>query len=101
MIAWIFPLLACLGVATAYLLKIHLSGDNLNHAKLCLGMAFNAIFIISYMGIIEYSKYPILGYRPDIISDNPFIGWMAFVCIFLHLLARPVNREVKSWFSTK
>ncbi|KAF2395275.1 hypothetical protein [Pseudomonas frederiksbergensis] len=101
MIAWLFSLLAVLGVTMAYLLKIRLSGDNLNHVKLCLGLAFNAIFIISYMDIIENNKYPFLGYRPDIILDNPFIGWVAFVSIFLHSFACPVKWEVKFWLSKK
>ncbi|MGF6127735.1 hypothetical protein QF019_002946 [Pseudomonas frederiksbergensis] len=101
MIAWIFPLLAISGVVTAYFLKTHLSGNNLNYTKLCLGLVFNAVFIIPYMNIIENNKFPFLGYRPDIILDDPFIGWVAFACIILHLFARPVNQEVKCWFSKK
>jgi hypothetical protein len=44
MIVWIFPLIAILGLTTAYFLKIHLSGDNLNHTRLCLGLVLNALF---------------------------------------------------------
>jgi hypothetical protein len=101
MIAWFFPALALFGVSTAYLLKIHLSGDKLNHTRLCVGLAFNALFIIPYIDIIENNKFPALGYRPDIISDHPFIGWVAFACIFLHLFAHPVKWEIKLWFSKK
>jgi len=101
MIVWVFPLFSILGVTTAYFLKIHLSGNNLNHTRICLGLVFNALFIIPYIDIIENNKFPVLGYRPDIILDNPFIGWVAFICIFLHLFAHPVKWEVKFWLSRK
>ncbi|MHC8394938.1 hypothetical protein ACYZT8_14965 [Pseudomonas sp. LB3P93] len=101
MIVWIFPLIAILGLTTAYFLKIHLSGDNLNHTRLCLGLVLNALFVIPYIDIVENNKFPVLGYRPDIVSDNPFIGWIAFASILLHSFSLPVKYEVKFWFSKK
>lgn len=99
MIAWIFPILAVGGISSAYALRIFLSGSNLNSIRLCLGIAFNALFVVPYIEIIQNNNFPYLGYRPDIISDYPFVGWIAFFCIFLHSFACPVKWKVKCWLS--
>jgi hypothetical protein len=101
MIVWFFPLIAACSVSTAYFIKIRLSGENLNHTKLYFGLAFNTLFAVPYINIVQHNDFPHLGYRPDIISDHPFIGWIAFICIFLHSFACPVKREVKCWLSKK
>lgn len=99
MIVLIFSALAACGVFLAYFLKIHLSGRNLTHAKLYFCLILNGFFVVPYINIIEHNDFLYLGSRPDIISEHPIIGWIAFVCIFLHLFSFPVKRNVKWWFS--
>lgn len=101
MIVWFFPLIAICSICAAYFLKTHLSGEDLNHTKLYFGIGVNALFAVHYIDIVQNNDFPLLGYRPDIISDHPFIGWIAFICIFLHSFACPVKREVKCWPSKK
>lgn len=95
MIAWIFPILAVGGISAAYAIRVRLSGSNLNNTKLYFGVAFNALFVVPYIDIVQNNDFPYLGYRSDIISAHPFIGWIAFGCIFLHSLACPVKWKVK------
>lgn len=95
MIVWLFPLIAVCSVSAAYSLKKRLSGEDLNHTKLYAGLAFNSLFVVPYIDIVQANDFPFLGYRPDIISEYPFIGWIAFICIFLHSLACPVKWKIK------
>lgn len=95
MIAWIFPIAAIGGVFVAHVLKRRLSNNNLNHARLLFALAFNALFVIPYINIIENKEFPFLGYRPDLLLKYPFIGWISFSCIFLHSFACPMKPRVK------
>lgn len=101
MIVLIFPVMAACGVFLAYSLKIHLSGCNLSYTKLYFCLLLNDFFVVPYINIIQHDDFPYLGHRPDIISEHPFIGWIAFVCVFLHLFSLPVKRNVKGWLSRK
>jgi hypothetical protein len=98
---WAFFALAAFGVFCAYFLKINLSGSNLNHAKLYSCLVFNGLFILPYMDILQNNEFLFFGHRPDVISEYPLIGWIAFICIFIHLFALPVKQNVKWWFSRK
>lgn len=99
MIVLFFSALAACGVFLAYFLKIHLSGRSLTPAKLYFCLILNGFFVAPYINIIEHNDFLHLGSRPDIISEHPIIGWIAFACIFLHLFSFPVKRNVKWWFS--
>jgi hypothetical protein len=88
-------MLAVFGVSAAYILKVCLSGSSLNHIKLYFCLIFNGAFVIPYIDIIKNNDFLFLGYRPDIISDHPFVGWLAFACIFAHLFALPVKWKIK------
>lgn len=101
MILWAFPVLAVCGIWLAYLLKIGVSGKNLTYTKFFLCFVFNGFFVIPYMDILQDNEFLFLGRRPEILLEYPFIGWIAFCCIFIHLFALPVKREVKWWFSRK
>lgn len=101
MIFFVFPVLAACGVFVAYFLKVRLSGSDLNHVKLYFCLLFNGLFVVPYMDILQNNDFLFLGHRPEIISEHPFIGWIAFVCIFIHLFSFPVKRNVKWWFSRK
>ena len=101
MIVWAFPALAVCGMLFAYSLKIYLSGNNLNNIKLFFRLIFNGLFVVPYIDIIENNDFLFLGHRPDIISEHPFIGWIAFSCIFIHSFSLPVKRQVKWLFSRK
>lgn len=98
MIFWVFPILAACGIFFAYLLKVRLSGSNLNHFKLYSCLVLNGLFVVPYMDILQNNYFLFLGHRPEIIPEHPFIGWLAFVCIFIHLFSLPVKRKVKWWF---
>ncbi len=95
MIVWLFPLIAACSVSAAYFLKIRLSGEDLNHTKLYFGLAFNALFAVPYIDIVQSNNFPFLGYRPDIISEHPFIGRIAFICIFFHSFVCPMKWKIK------
>jgi hypothetical protein len=82
----------------AYFLKVNLSGSNLNHVKLYSCLVFNWISVAPYMGILTNNRFLFFGYWPDIIIEHHFVGWIAFICIFIHLFALPVKRKVKWWF---
>ena len=101
MIVWVFPVLAVCGIFFAYFLKIHFSGNNLNSIKIFLCLLFNGLFVVPYIDIIENNDFLFLGRRPEILSEHPFIGWIAFICIFIHSFALPVKRKVKWVFSRK
>jgi hypothetical protein len=101
MIVWVFPVLAVCGIFSAYFLKVRLSGSNLNHVKLYSCLIFNGFFVVPYINIIENNDFLFLGYRPEIISEHQFIGWIAFFSIFIHSFALPAKRSVKWWFSRK
>lgn len=99
MILWFFPVLAIFGISAAYLLKVHLSGSDLSYAKFYSCLVFNGFFVIPYIEILQNNDFLFLGHRPEITSEHPFIGWISFICIFIHLFALPVKRKVKWWFS--
>lgn len=101
MIVWIFPILAVCGIFFAFLLKIRLSGKNLNNIKLFFCLIFNGLFVVPYIDIIENNDFLFLGHRPEITAEHPFIGWIAFSCIFIHSLSLPAKRKVKWFFSRK
>ncbi|PWY48563.1 hypothetical protein DK261_11625 [Pseudomonas sp. RW409] len=101
MILWVFPVLAACGISVAYFLKVRLSGSDLNYARFYFCLVFNGLFVVPYMDILQNNDFLFLGYRPEIISEHPFIGWIAFSCIFIHLFALPVKRKIKGWFSRK
>ncbi|WP_238399323.1 hypothetical protein [Pseudomonas chlororaphis] len=101
MILWVFPVLAACGIGVAYFLKVRLSGSDLNYARFYFCLVLNGLFVVPYMDILQNNDFLFLGRRPEIISEHPFIGWIAFACIFIHLFALPVKRKVKVWFSQK
>lgn len=96
MIAWLFPILATLGVSAAYLLRYRLSGPKLGAVGLYFCVVFNVFFAVPYINIIEKNEFVFLGVRPDIMEDYPFIGWVAFVCVLLHSFALPYKYGRKS-----
>lgn len=95
---WVFPLFATWGVLCAYTLKIRFSGTQYFFAKFSLCLAFNGFFAITYLGMIEQHQFLLLGHQPDLISNYPFIGWIAFFCIPIHAGALPVRWEIRWWF---
>ncbi|QTT88523.1 hypothetical protein [Pseudomonas chlororaphis] len=99
MIVWGFPILAAFGISAAYFLKARFSGSDLNYARFYFCLAFNGVFVVPYMDILQNDDFLFLGHRPEIISEHPFVGWIAFSCIFIHLFALPVKRKVKGWFA--
>ena len=101
MILLVFPVLAACGIFVATFLKVHFSGGDLNYVKLFFCLIVNGMFVVPYMDILQGDDFLFLGHRPEIVSEHPFIGWIAFVCIFIHVLLFPVRRNVKWWFSRK
>ncbi|PMY38029.1 hypothetical protein DMW99_30075 [Pseudomonas chlororaphis] len=99
MILWVFPVLAVCGISVAYFLKARFSGSDLNYARFYFCLVFNGLFVVPYMDILQNDDFLFLGHRPEIVSEHPFIGWVAFFCIFIHLFALPVKRKVKGWFA--
>lgn len=91
MIVWVFTILAIFGVCAAYLLRYWFSGKNLSVAGLYSCVVFNCFFAVPYIMIIEDNDFVFLGSRPDIILEHPSIGWIAFVCVFMHSFAVPTK----------
>lgn len=95
---WTFPLFAAWGILCAYTLKIRLSGGNHFLVKFFLCLIFNGFFATTYLNMIERDNFLLLGHKPEIILNHPFIGWIAFFCIPIHAAALPVRWEIKWWF---
>lgn len=93
-----FPLFATWGILCAYTLKIRFSGTEYFLAKFLLCLIFNGFFAITHLSMIEENNFPLLGYNPDLISNYPIIGWIAFFCIPAHAGALPVRWEIRWWF---
>ncbi|CRM26409.1 hypothetical protein [Pseudomonas sp. 31 R 17] len=98
MIAWIFPTLSILGVACAFSLRVLLSSETLGYTKLFLGLIPNMLAMALHYQIAYLNKFPLLGYRPDIIDEHIFIGWLALICFFLHASAFPVKQDLNWWW---
>lgn len=97
MIIWLFPTLALSGVVSAYALRVLLSSKNLGYIKLFLGLIPNMLLMTIHYKIAKFSTFPKLGYRPEVIDEYPFIGWLALICFLLHAGATPVKRDL-TWF---
>lgn len=98
MTVWLFPLLSIFGVFSAFSLRILLSSKNLGYAKFFLGMISNMLIMRVHYKIADLNIFPFLGYRPDIINEHIFIGWLALACFFLHASAFPVKQDLKWWW---
>ncbi|MCF4996333.1 hypothetical protein GIW69_12215 [Pseudomonas syringae] len=98
MIPWAFLIIALFGIFFAFFLKVYLSGVNLNRAKLFFCLIFNGCFIVPYINIIEGNALPFVSNGLEVGTAHPFIGWVAFFCIFIHSSALPVKRKIKPWF---
>ncbi|MGY2288547.1 hypothetical protein ACW9H6_01010 [Pseudomonas sp. SDO528_S397] len=94
----IFPLFALWGVLCAYALKIYLSGEYLYSLKFIMCMYFNGFLGINHFDIVMNSNFFVLGRRPDIVLDYPFITWIAYAGMLLHFFAYPVRRPLRWWF---
>lgn len=93
--AWLFFVLAGLGVALAYVLRAYFSGDNLKFRHFIGCLAFNVFFVTYYMRFIERDHLLFFGYYPTLCDDYPAIGWIAIVALLLHCFASPVQWKVK------
>lgn len=98
MTAWLFPVLSALGVFLAFSLRILLSSRKLGYTKFFLGMIPNMLAMRAHYKIADLNVFPFLGYRPDIIDEHIFIGWLALACFFLHASAFPVKQDLKWWW---
>lgn len=101
MIVWIFPLIAITSVVAAYYIRHRLSGENLNLLKLYGSLAFNGLFAIPYLNIVENDRFMFLGHRPDIATDYPIIGWIALFSALAHAFALPLSWRLGGWMSKK
>lgn len=101
MIIWIFPLIAVASVTAAYRLKFCLSGESLTLFKLYSSLAFNGLFAIPYLNIVENDCFMFLGHRPDIAKDYPIIGWIALFSALAHAFALPVSWRLGGWMQKK
>lgn len=99
MILWLFPLMAGSGICAAFYIKFRLSGDRLGYSHILFCVIFNGFFVIPYMDVLERDKFPFWGHQPAVLAENPYLGWIALVSIFIHLFAFPVKRKITWWFS--
>lgn len=96
-----FPLFALWGLLCAFTLRIRFSGAHLWEwfgIRFIICVAFNLLFAMIYFSISKLQVLPVLGYRPDVILEYPFIEWIAFFCGYIHVFAWPVERELRWWF---
>lgn len=97
-LVWTFPIFAIWGIFCAYTLKIRFSGSTYFIAKFLSCLLYNGFFATTYLDIIKEDNYLVLGHKPEILINHPFVGWIAFLCIPIHAAALPVRREIKWWF---
>ena len=93
-----FLIFSVLGVLFAYSLKVILSSKNIGYTKLLLGLGVNMLFISVHIDIVKFDNFLYFGHHPEIINNYESIGWLAFICLFLHALALPVKRDLKWWW---
>lgn len=99
MTIWTFPLLAICGVLGAQFLRVRFSGEGLGCIKLYFCLAYNIIFGIIYVRIIQDDNYPFLGNRPDIAVEYPFLGWFFLICLLVHVFILPGKQKARWWFT--
>ncbi|WP_338740403.1 MULTISPECIES: hypothetical protein [unclassified Pseudomonas] len=98
MITFAFIIFSLFGILFAYYLKVVLSSKTLGYAKFFLGLAINMFFMRAHMNIVKFDNFLYFGHHPEIINNCESVGWLAFICLFLHALAFPVKRDLKWWW---
>lgn len=98
MIILAFLIFSTLGVLFAFSIKVALSSENLGYTKLILSLGVNVFFMTVHMDIVKFDNFLYFGHHPEIINNYESVGWLAFICMFLHALALPVKRNMRWWW---
>ncbi len=98
MITFSFLIFSLLGILFAHYLKVVLSSKTLGYTKFFIGLVVNMFFMRAHMNIVKFDNFLYFGHHPEIINNYESVGWLAFMCLFLHALALPVKRDLKWWW---
>jgi hypothetical protein len=97
-ITFSFLIFSLLGILFAHYLKVVLSSKTLGYTKFFIGLVVNMFFMRAHMNIVKFDNFLYFGHHPEIINNYESVGWLAFICLFLHALALHVKRDLKWWW---
>lgn len=98
MSAWFLLTITCTGVFFAYRLRAFFSGEQLTFIKFFFCLCFNLLFFLLHSAIIQHQCFMFYWCYPTLHDDFPAIGWISFLCLFLHVFASPVGWTPRKWF---
>ena len=98
MIAGLFILLSSLVLYCSYWVRRKFSGKNYKEGYFLLCVVCNFPLGVFHLKIIADRCVMFLGCFPNLHFDHPVLSWFAFICVFLHCYAFPVEREPKRFF---
>lgn len=101
MITGLFIFASSLVLCCAYWARQRFSGRNYRGRYFVLCVACNFPFGVFHLEIIANRCIMFLGCFPGLHFEYPVLSWFAFVCVFLHCFAFPVENEPKRLFRKK
>lgn len=98
MITAIFIVFSSLVLCFSYWLRAKLSGSNFRGRYFAFCVVGNFPFGIFHLEIVSNRCVQFVGCFPDLHFDYPVLSWVAFICVFLHCAAFPVEHEPRRLF---
>ncbi|MDD0975078.1 hypothetical protein [Pseudomonas fontis] len=89
MVVWVFSVIVIVGYLAIFWLKLRLSGEHLNTARLSLFLILNGFFVVPYLDIVYNDKFLFFGYHPEVVSEYPAVGWLSLLFAILHCFTFP------------
>lgn len=98
MITGLFIFTSSLILCFSYWVRRKLSGKNYKVSYFLICVACNFPFGVFYLEMVKNRCVMFFGCFPNLHFDYPVLSWFAFVCVFLHCFAFPVEREPRRFF---
>ncbi|WP_421523376.1 hypothetical protein [Pseudomonas yamanorum] len=85
-----YALVTLLFYIPSLLARFRWSGSGFSKLKFFGVLVYNILFVYVHMKYVKYGYLPFFGERED-----PVLGWVSFVMIFLYMFSMPVTWERK------
>ncbi len=82
-----------------YFLSRKFSGEQFKWRWFLICLSFTIFFGSFHMSIAKHGYDILFPVLKPFINGNDAVGWIAFVCVFLHTGCVPTQHEPKRWFS--
>ena len=101
MVSVIYCVLSLMVLFFLYFLSRFYSGKRFKWKWFCVCLVLTIFFGSFHMSTAKYGYDIVFPSLKPILQGNEVVGWIAFICVFLHTCCVPTQYEPRRWFSRK